>query len=97
MTSHASGLEQHQDEGQPAGQPVQTVNEVIVTGIRRAILAGDILPGQRLVEAELAQQFGGSRATARAASSRWRPKGSSSACTTAAPGSAWSRCRRPAS
>lgn len=45
----------------------QTVSDAVVVGIRRAILAGDILPGQRLVEAELAQQFGGSRATARAA------------------------------
>lgn len=54
------------DGGTP-GLPGRTVVELVVTGIRRAILAGDILPGERLVETALAQQFGGSRATARAA------------------------------
>ena len=39
----------------------------VVHGIREAILAGDLVPGQRLVEAELTESFGASRSTVRAA------------------------------
>lgn len=67
MNPHGDRRDETPEQEPPAGQPTQTVSEVMVTGIRRAILAGTILPGQRLVEAELAQQFGGSRATVRAA------------------------------
>lgn len=67
MASHNGGQDDSRNQEPPTGQPLQTVSEAIVTGIRRGILAGDIFPGQRLVEADLAKQFGGSRATARAA------------------------------
>ncbi|MDL4817455.1 GntR family transcriptional regulator [Actinomadura opuntiae] len=39
----------------------------VVTGIREAILAGEFVPNQRLVEADLAERFGASRAAVRAA------------------------------
>ena len=39
----------------------------VVRGIRQAIMAGDFVPGQRLVEAELTESFGASRSTVRAA------------------------------
>jgi DNA-binding GntR family transcriptional regulator len=41
--------------------------ERIVDTIRRAILTGDFLPGDRLVEAELSQRFGASRGSVRSA------------------------------
>lgn len=39
----------------------------VVHGIREAIIAGELVPGQRLVEAELTESFGASRGTVRAA------------------------------
>jgi DNA-binding GntR family transcriptional regulator len=44
-----------------AGQPD------VVDAVRRGILAGDLVPGQRLVEAELAESLGASRGSVRAA------------------------------
>ncbi len=41
--------------------------EQALVALRRAILAGDMVPGQRLVEAELAEQFDVTRASVRAA------------------------------
>ncbi|MHA5050742.1 GntR family transcriptional regulator [Streptomyces sp. SD15] len=41
--------------------------EKALIALRRAILAGDMVPGQRLVEAELAEQFDVTRASLRAA------------------------------
>jgi DNA-binding GntR family transcriptional regulator len=41
--------------------------ERIVDTVRRAILTGDFLPGDRLVEAELSQRFGASRGSVRSA------------------------------
>jgi DNA-binding GntR family transcriptional regulator len=48
-------------EGQPAG-PRSVVDE-----IREAIVRGDFVPNQRLVEADLSEQFAASRATVRSA------------------------------
>ena len=39
----------------------------VVESVRRAILAGDLVPGQRLVEAELSEAYGASRGAVRAA------------------------------
>lgn len=39
----------------------------VVAAVRRAILAGDLVPGQRLVEAELSESYGASRGAVRAA------------------------------
>jgi DNA-binding GntR family transcriptional regulator len=39
----------------------------VVESVRRAILAGDLVPGQRLVEAELSESYGASRGAVRAA------------------------------
>lgn len=39
----------------------------VVLGIRQAILRGDVVPGQRLVEADLVEEFGATRASVRAA------------------------------
>src|ERR1700689_596948 len=39
----------------------------VSSGIRRAILAGDYAPGQRLIEAELCEEFGASRFMVRVA------------------------------
>ncbi|GAA4231767.1 GntR family transcriptional regulator [Actinomadura meridiana] len=47
----------------PKGKPVDPV----VTGIRDAILGGEFVPNQRLVEADLSEQFSASRASVRAA------------------------------
>jgi DNA-binding GntR family transcriptional regulator len=40
---------------------------VVATGLRERILAGEMSPGQRLVEAELVEMFGAPRASVRAA------------------------------
>jgi DNA-binding GntR family transcriptional regulator len=39
----------------------------VTTGIRRAILSGDVVPGQRLVEIDLSEQFSASRGAVRSA------------------------------
>jgi DNA-binding GntR family transcriptional regulator len=39
----------------------------VVVGVRGAILRGDVVPGQRLVEADLVEQYGATRASVRAA------------------------------
>jgi DNA-binding GntR family transcriptional regulator len=44
-----------------------TAPDGVVETIRQAILAGDFLPGERLVEAELSQRFGASRGSVRSA------------------------------
>lgn len=45
----------------------QDTGRPVATGIRDAILAGEFVPNQRLVEADLAERFGASRAAVRAA------------------------------
>jgi DNA-binding GntR family transcriptional regulator len=45
----------------------ETGRQAAVTALRAALLAGDVVPGQRLVEAELAETFGVTRASMRAA------------------------------
>lgn len=45
----------------------QETGRPVATGIRDAILSGEFVPNQRLVEADLAERFGASRAAVRAA------------------------------
>lgn len=45
----------------------EAARQAAVTALRGAILSGDMAPGQRLVEAELAETFGVTRASVRAA------------------------------
>jgi DNA-binding GntR family transcriptional regulator len=46
---------------------VRILSHQLVTALREAILSGDLPPGQRLIEAEIAQQMGVSRAPVREA------------------------------
>jgi DNA-binding GntR family transcriptional regulator len=48
-------------------QTGETGKQVALTALRKAIGAGDMVPGQRLVESELAEVFGVTRASTRAA------------------------------
>ncbi|HEV2778969.1 MAG TPA: GntR family transcriptional regulator [Actinophytocola sp.] len=48
-------------------QTGETGKQLALTALRKAIGAGDMVPGQRLVEAELAELFGVTRASVRAA------------------------------
>ncbi|MCM0614989.1 GntR family transcriptional regulator [Paenarthrobacter sp. TYUT067] len=55
---------------QGGGQQVRSgaaATELVVDGVRRAILDGDMSPGQRLVEAELMDMFGVTRGSVRSA------------------------------
>ncbi|WP_209309135.1 GntR family transcriptional regulator [Blastococcus sp. CT_GayMR16] len=51
--------------------------QVGVDALRKALMQGDLSPGQRLVEAELAESYGVTRAAVRAAlielSTEWIP------------------------
>jgi DNA-binding GntR family transcriptional regulator len=68
-------------DGAGAGDPLApqggalTGNERMLAAIRQAILAGELFPSQRLVEADLAEQFSGSRGAVRAALIRLEDEG----------------------
>jgi len=47
--------------------PHRSLREAALSAIRRAILCGDLVPGQRLVESDIAEQMGMSRAPVREA------------------------------
>ncbi|MGW0824756.1 GntR family transcriptional regulator [Streptomyces sp. NPDC002845] len=55
---------QQPDPGRP---PQQTRRDAVVNGLRRAILAGELGPGQRLREVQISEQMGVSRPTLREA------------------------------
>lgn len=55
---------------QGEGQRVRSgaaATELVVDGVRRAILGGDMSPGQRLIESELMEMFGVTRGSVRSA------------------------------
>ena len=60
MTSHASA-----DQQRAASAPIDP--DALATAIRSRIIAGEFAPNQRLVEADLADSFGASRADVRGA------------------------------
>jgi DNA-binding GntR family transcriptional regulator len=62
----------HADAAEEVGTPMPSAENAVtqtevVESVRRAILAGDLVPGQRLVEAELCEAYGASRGAVRAA------------------------------
>ena len=48
------------------------LRDVVFSTLRRAILTGELKPGERLMEIHLADKLGVSRSARRSASSSWR-------------------------
>ncbi|MFE9095637.1 GntR family transcriptional regulator [Streptomyces sp. NPDC007264] len=62
-----TGRAQDGRPAEPGENGTGTSEGPVVAGIRRAILDGEFVPNQRLVEADLSEQFSASRASVRAA------------------------------
>jgi DNA-binding GntR family transcriptional regulator len=65
VTDEVGRLEQ--SSSAPATNGGEDIEARVSAGIRRAILAGEYAPGQRLIEAELCAEFGASRSIVRVA------------------------------
>jgi DNA-binding GntR family transcriptional regulator len=71
VTGVRDGRDQSRDDGREQDQDGRDQDRnrgrAVVAGIREAILSGEFVPNQRLVEADLSERFDASRASVRAA------------------------------